>query len=153
MHVYLTSALVGGEWGESAHGTHWIGGCVGPRSGLDDAKKRQFLTLPAASRILDLSLRTVDTVLHQRFQERFLIPPSCVVELCSYQPSLYRPPAGTENFQTRLHIQWIEETLSPVVKRPGHEADHSLPSSAEVTNTWICISTSPLVFMAWCLTL
>jgi hypothetical protein len=26
--------------------THWIRGCVGPRVGLDDVKKRIFLTLP-----------------------------------------------------------------------------------------------------------
>jgi hypothetical protein len=27
-------------------GTHWIGGWVGPRTGLDDAEKRKFRTLP-----------------------------------------------------------------------------------------------------------
>jgi hypothetical protein len=42
---FLTSALDAGEWsawspdrfipGESASFTHWIGGCVGPRAGLD----------------------------------------------------------------------------------------------------------------------
>jgi hypothetical protein len=52
----LTSALVGGEWsasrpgrftpGERAPGTHWIGGWVGPRTGLDDVERRKFLTLP-----------------------------------------------------------------------------------------------------------
>jgi hypothetical protein len=31
-------------------------------------------------------------------------------------------------------IQWVLEVLSPVVKRPGREADHSSPSSAEVKN-------------------
>jgi hypothetical protein len=46
----------GGEWltsrtwrftpGERAPGTHWIGGWVGPRAGLDDVEKRKFLTLP-----------------------------------------------------------------------------------------------------------
>jgi hypothetical protein len=56
IHVFLTSALVGGEWsasrpsrftpGERATGTHWIGGWVGPRAGLDDVGKRKFLTLP-----------------------------------------------------------------------------------------------------------
>jgi hypothetical protein len=53
---FLTSALAGGEWsasrpgrftpGEKAPGTHWIGGWVGPRAGLDDVEKRKFLTLP-----------------------------------------------------------------------------------------------------------
>jgi hypothetical protein len=55
-HVFLTSALVGGEWsasrpgrftpGERAPGTHWIGGWLDPRAGLDDLEKRKFLTLP-----------------------------------------------------------------------------------------------------------
>jgi hypothetical protein len=54
--IYLTSALAGGEWsasrhcrftpGESTPATHWIGGWVGPRAGLDDEEKRKFLTLP-----------------------------------------------------------------------------------------------------------
>jgi hypothetical protein len=55
-HILLTSALVGGEWstsrpchftpGETSPGTHWIGGWVGRRGGLDDVEKRNFLTLP-----------------------------------------------------------------------------------------------------------
>jgi hypothetical protein len=54
IHVFLTSALVGGEClvsrpgsftpGERAPGTHWIGGWVGPRASLDDVEKRKFLT-------------------------------------------------------------------------------------------------------------
>jgi hypothetical protein len=56
IHIFLTSALAGSEWsasrpgrltpGERAHGTHWIGGWVGPRAGLDDVKKGKFLVLP-----------------------------------------------------------------------------------------------------------
>jgi hypothetical protein len=56
IYVFLTSALVGGRWsaslsgrfipGESDPGTHWIGGCVDPRSDLNDVEKRKFLTLP-----------------------------------------------------------------------------------------------------------
>jgi hypothetical protein len=52
----LISELAGGEWSasrpgrfthrERAPGTHWIGGWVDPRAGLDDTKKRKFLTLP-----------------------------------------------------------------------------------------------------------
>jgi hypothetical protein len=55
-HIFLTSALVGVEWsashpgrftsGERAPSTHWIGGWVGPRAGLDDVEKRKLLTLP-----------------------------------------------------------------------------------------------------------
>jgi hypothetical protein len=56
IHIFLTSALVGGEWspsrpghltpGERAPGTHWIGGWVNPRVGLKDLEKRKLLTLP-----------------------------------------------------------------------------------------------------------
>jgi hypothetical protein len=53
--MFLTSALVGGEWsasrpgrftpGERAPGTHWIRGWVDPKAGLDNLEKRKFLTL------------------------------------------------------------------------------------------------------------
>jgi hypothetical protein len=51
IHIFLTSALVGGEWSSSrlreiAPGTYWIGGYVGPRAGLDPVAKRKFLTVP-----------------------------------------------------------------------------------------------------------
>jgi hypothetical protein len=56
IRIFLTSALVGGEWsasrpghfttGERAPGTHWIGGWVDPTAGLDDVEKRKFLVLP-----------------------------------------------------------------------------------------------------------
>jgi hypothetical protein len=56
IHIFLTSAVTGGEWpasrpgrftpGERAPGTHWIRGWVDPRAGLDDVEKRKFLTLP-----------------------------------------------------------------------------------------------------------
>jgi hypothetical protein len=54
--LFLTSALAGGEWSasrpsrftpkERATGTHWIGGWVDPRAGLDYVEKRKFLILP-----------------------------------------------------------------------------------------------------------
>jgi hypothetical protein len=56
IHIFLNSALAGGEWsasrpgrftpGERAPGTHWTGGWVDSRTGLDDVEKRKFLTLP-----------------------------------------------------------------------------------------------------------
>jgi hypothetical protein len=49
IHIFLASALVGGEWSasrsggfiprERAPGTYWIGGWVDPRPGLDDLEK------------------------------------------------------------------------------------------------------------------
>jgi hypothetical protein len=38
--------------------------------------------------------------------------------------------------------------LSPGVKQPVREADHSPPTSAEVKKTWVYTSTPPYVFMA-----
>jgi hypothetical protein len=35
---------------------------------------------------------------------------------------------------TQPPIQWVLEVISAGVKQPGHEADHSPPSSAEVKN-------------------
>jgi hypothetical protein len=56
IHIFLTSAVAGDEWsasrpgrftpGERAPDTHWIGGWVDPRVGLDDVEKRKFLTIP-----------------------------------------------------------------------------------------------------------
>jgi hypothetical protein len=55
IHIFLTSALfkVSGQLhapaalppGKEPPRTHWIGGWVGPRAGLDDVWKRKFLTL------------------------------------------------------------------------------------------------------------
>jgi hypothetical protein len=55
-----------------------------------------------------------------------------------------RPALGP----TQPPIQWVPWTLSPGVKRPGHEADHSPPTSAEVKKMWIYTSTPPYAFMA-----
>jgi hypothetical protein len=41
--------------------------------------------------------------------------------------------------------------LSLGVKRPGREADHSPPSSADVKNAWSYTSPPQYAFMAWCL--
>jgi hypothetical protein len=39
----------------------------------------------------------------------------------------------------------------PGVKRPGREADHSPPASAEVKEMWIYTSIPPYAFMTYCL--
>jgi hypothetical protein len=57
IQILLTSALAGGGEGsasrlcrftpeERASGTHWIGGWVDTRAGLDDLEKINFLILP-----------------------------------------------------------------------------------------------------------
>jgi hypothetical protein len=49
---------------------------------------------------------------------------------------------------TQSPIQWVPGVLSPGVERPGREADHSPPTSAEIKKMWIYTSTPPYVFMA-----
>jgi hypothetical protein len=54
LHAFLISALDGGKWsatrsdrftaGERTPGTHWIGGWVGPRAGLEAVEKRKNLS-------------------------------------------------------------------------------------------------------------
>jgi hypothetical protein len=56
IQIFLTSALVGGEWsasrpgrftpGERAPDIYCIGDWVDPRAGLDDVEMKKFLTLP-----------------------------------------------------------------------------------------------------------
>jgi hypothetical protein len=58
VHIFSTSALVGGEWsvsrpviftpGERAPGTPWIEGWVGPRPGLVDSTGTRTPTLPSS---------------------------------------------------------------------------------------------------------
>jgi hypothetical protein len=56
-----------------------------------------------------------------------------------------RFPAVAKNFSL-LHrvqppIQWVLGAPSPGLKRPEREADHSLPSNADVKNAWRYTST------------
>jgi len=46
---------------------------------------------------------------------------------------------------TQLPIQWGPGALSTGVKQPGHEADHSPPSSADIENMWSYTSTPPIL--------
>jgi hypothetical protein len=69
IHIFLTSALAGGEWsasrlrrfatGERAPGTHGIGGWVDPRAGLDDrdSKSDTSVSQPVASRYTDYAIK------------------------------------------------------------------------------------------------
>jgi hypothetical protein len=56
-----------------------------------------------------------------------------------------RPVLG----HTRPPIQWVLGVLSPEVRRPEREADHSHPTGAKVRKAWSYASSPPDVFMAW----
>jgi hypothetical protein len=51
---------------------------------------------------------------------------------------------------TQPPIQWVPGALSSGVKQPGHEADHTPPSSADVKNARNYTSTPQYAFVAWC---
>jgi hypothetical protein len=80
IHIFLTSALVGGEWSASRPGrfttrerapaTHWIGGWVDPRAGLDDVEKWKFLPPPG------LELRTLGGLARSQSLYRLRYPGS-----------------------------------------------------------------------------
>jgi hypothetical protein len=61
-------------------------------------------------------------------------------------PRIYfiTPQIKTALGPTQPPIQWVRGALSLGIKRPGREADHSPPSSAEVKNTWSFTSTPPM---------
>jgi hypothetical protein len=76
IHIFLASALAGGEWsallsgpftlGEGVPGTNWVGGCVRPRAGLDDVEHKildstwtrtdSSVVQPVASRYTDYDI-------------------------------------------------------------------------------------------------
>jgi len=56
-----------------------------------------------------------------------------------------RPALGC----TQPPLHWVSGAVSSGVKGPGLEADHSLPSSADVKNSWSYTFTPPYVFIAW----
>jgi hypothetical protein len=59
---------------------------------------------------------------------------------------MYRTALGPP----QLPIQWILAVISLVVKRPGREADHSPPSSAEVKECVELYFHPQYAFIVWC---
>jgi hypothetical protein len=82
IHVFLTSALVGGEWSASRPGHfNCIGGWVGHRAGLDDMEKildptstqNRPLGLPARSQSLyRTALSRLLQILHKLYQIKLI---------------------------------------------------------------------------------
>jgi len=48
--VFLTSALDGGEWLALRPGTHWIGGCEGPKNRSECGGEEKKIHAPAGRR-------------------------------------------------------------------------------------------------------
>jgi hypothetical protein len=67
---HIPAALL--PW-ERAPATHWRGGWVNPRAGLDDVEKRKFLTLPG------LELRPLGRIARSQSLYRLGYPGSCLL--------------------------------------------------------------------------
>jgi hypothetical protein len=61
---------------------------------------------------------------------------------------LFFTSPGLALVSTQPAMQRIPGAVSPGVKRPGREADHSPPTSAKIKKMWIYASTPPYTFMA-----
>jgi hypothetical protein len=70
--------------------------------------------------------------------DRFL--PHALYFIIYNHPTVSRTALGP----TQPPIQWVPGALSLGVKRPGREADHSPPSSAEAKNAWSYTSISSI---------
>jgi hypothetical protein len=73
------------------------------------------------------------------------------LRLYAFSEKLVLSDEWKENFRTSTvlgltqpPIRWVPGALSLGVKRPGREADHSPPSSAEVKNACSYTSTPPI---------
>jgi len=49
---------------------------------------------------------------------------------------------------TQSHVLWVPGVLFPGIKRPGHVAEWSSPSSAKVMNVWRCACITQYVLRA-----
>jgi hypothetical protein len=85
---------------------------------------RGFLTTPAAISFSVNRDSAAGIAIGDGLDDRDLIPGGDFIYF-----SAFRPPLGP----TQLPIQWVPGSISPGVKRPWLEADHS-PSSADVKN-------------------
>jgi hypothetical protein len=117
-------------------------------------------------------LRMVELYLHPSMERCLIKPRDVYLFICYYGSSRdsdwlwgerergrSSSPGRVKNFLssassrpalgfTQPPIQRVPEALSPVVKRPGREADHSSPINTEFKRMWIYnISTSPHAFM------
>jgi hypothetical protein len=116
IHIFLVSALVGSEWSASRPGrfthwerasvTHWIGGWMDPRVGLDDMEKRKFLTL------LGLKLRTLGRPARSQSLYRLRNPGSSDVAVLSFNNCLFHMEFVTNKCEIRcifrdLTTDWI----------------------------------------------
>jgi hypothetical protein len=137
INIFLTSALVGCEWpasrpgrltpGEGNHGTHWIGGWVGPRTGLDDVRKRKLPGLNYAITWAQIKKRC------PLFRSR-----NCLFYNRNIRNRVHksRPTYPNLSQLSPVHISWYSGPSRPIWHRPSMSTTQSPPSSlAQISGT------------------
>jgi hypothetical protein len=131
IHIFL--ALPGGEWsasrlgrctpGEWAPSTHWIGGWMDPRAGLDDVEKRKFQTLPG------LELRPLSRPTHSQSLYRLRCPVSCSKCTLSLESGqgmyISRCFAFAVWMSVAASLKFIQHGLGKI-KEVGHKSEISM---------------------------
>jgi hypothetical protein len=127
--VFLTSALVAGEWPASLSGrftpwgrgpdTHWIGGWVDPRAGLDDVEKRKFLTLPG------LGLRPLCRPARNRYHVNH-INTLCGEKITEILTLAKEKDQGLESVTVEGQDGTKRKNLRKIVEKEGHEGEEKL---------------------------
>jgi hypothetical protein len=119
--------------------THWLGGWMGLRADLDAVVKRKIPSpfqdsnshYPVRSPTLYHWAIPVPVYRYFIFNKNlYNLDVEIVVAYVGI--FLFTTASRTALGPTQPPVQWIPGSLSLGLKRPGHEADHSLPSSAEV---------------------
>jgi hypothetical protein len=128
---------------ENSFGTHCVGGQVGPIAGLDPVEKSRWSMLRCRTLIprssSPYSIRKGSDWLQAGRPRGRNSSPDRVKNFLFSKSS--RPTLGP----TQPPIQWVPGALSPGMKQPGREADHSPPTSADVKKMWNYTSSPPIL--------
>jgi hypothetical protein len=79
---------------------------------------------------------------------KLFLPQSNIVVFQGVKHFLFSTSSRPALGSTYPPIQWVPGDVSPEVKRPGSDADHSPPASAEFRKMWIYIAIPAYAFMA-----
>jgi hypothetical protein len=110
---------------------------------LCDASERVFIVVVYF--VIDTVRKLLDTPSY--FMYIVWLCTTAYDALCKTYISLFMLllfPSRTALGPTQPPFQWVPEFLSLGVKRPGREADHLPPSTAEVKSVWSYTSTPPI---------
>jgi hypothetical protein len=125
--------------GKRTPATHWIGGWVDPRAGLDDVEKRKFLTLPG------LEHRPLGRPARSQSLYRLCCPgswmqPKRVVKYVASLFLLCRDFLYKNLDSSEVSVEWVMRLIREVQSlNPGSETDYPV-SSGQVAGLYVIVS-------------